>query len=68
MPDATRKSTKPDDPPFGGGEDEAPKRDNPQEPSQDVKEPPLPETQGLDEKFPRKGVTEGGVEDAASVD
>jgi hypothetical protein len=55
MAESVRKLTKPDDPPYGGGEDETPRRDAPPVPGEDVKEPPLPETVGLEEKFPRKG-------------
>jgi hypothetical protein len=55
MAESVRKPNKPNDPPYGGGEDETPRRDNPPEPGQDVKEPPLPGTVGLEEKFPRKG-------------
>ena len=53
MPDRMRKLDKPDDPPYGGGEDERPRRDD----------PPSPGTAGLEEKFPHKGEIEGGVED-----
>jgi hypothetical protein len=55
MAESVRKLTKPDDPPYGGGEDETPRRDAPPVPGEDVKEPPLPETVGREEKFPRKG-------------
>jgi hypothetical protein len=44
------------------------RRQDPVESGEDVKEPPLPETVGLEEKFPRKGGIEGGVEEGASVD
>ena len=36
MAESTRKPNKPDDPPYGGGEDETPRRDNPQ--GEDVEE------------------------------
>jgi hypothetical protein len=58
MAESVRKPNKPNDPPYGGGEDETPGtpgRDSPPVPGEDVKEPPLPETVGLEEKFPRKG-------------
>jgi len=63
MSDRTRKPDKPDDPPYGGGEDEGPRRDDPPGPGKDVKDPPSPGTVGLEEKFPYEGEIEGGVED-----
>jgi hypothetical protein len=44
-----------------------PHSDDAQEPAGDVKEPPLPQTEGLEEKFPRRGGIESGVEDGARV-
>ena len=46
MAESARKPDKPDDPPYGGGEDETPKQDTPSQTGEDVKEPPLPETTG----------------------
>jgi hypothetical protein len=46
MHEGPRKPDKPEDPPFEGGEDETPKREDPREAVQDVKEPPLTESGG----------------------
>jgi hypothetical protein len=51
MSDAAHKPDKPDDPPYGGGEDEQPKHQDQQE----VKEPPRPGTAGREERSPRNG-------------
>ena len=48
------QSDKPNDPPFGGGEDERPP-ENWREPGHDVKEPPAPGTGPQEEKLPRRG-------------
>jgi hypothetical protein len=53
MSDAPRKSDEPNDSPYGGGEDDRPKRED--QPEREVKEPPRPGTAGSEEKFPRKG-------------
>ena len=68
MQDEARRSDKPADPPHSGGEDESPGQVDPPEPGEDVKEPPLPGTAAITEKFPRKGDIERGRKDGVSVD
>lgn len=50
---------------FGPGHS---KPEDAQEPGGDVKEPPLPRSEDNEEKFPRKGELESGVEDGARID
>lgn len=54
MTDTTNKPTKPNDPPYGGGEDERPQGEERPERSREVKEPPQPGKSGSKDRFPRK--------------
>jgi hypothetical protein len=55
MSDKTNKSSKPNDPPYGGGEDERPEGEERPDPAQEVKEPPKTTSAGAKKELPRKG-------------
>jgi hypothetical protein len=54
MSDKTDKSSKPNDPPYGGGEDERPEGEERPDPAQEVKEPPKTSA-GIKKELPRQG-------------